>query len=274
IKETIEDLQQIQNEKMLRDLKEKVLISLIKSYPVLDKELKAIKTYINEADSSEGKQIENYQIMLSFLYKERDKKSDYVKEIYKGFYKHCQKHISISNSQKEIHEFNSLIQLMKLITEAHLDSLYLNANNVDNARFQLILLHILFEENNILKNINELFIDFLSWLFQTLPTYGSTEKIEDINIEMKHIERLKKLSLNVKELCTNESNQNIHHYKYLYISISTIYEEMKLIYLQKLIKILSKKYSDAKWLEIIIYFPEYFQTNVDDIFDLIPKEEK
>ncbi|CAF1483894.1 unnamed protein product, partial [Rotaria sordida] len=249
IKATIEDLKDIQNEKMLRELKEQVLINLITSYPVLDKELEAIKTYINKVGSSEEKQTENYEIVLAFLYVEQDEKSNYVKKIYERFYK--------------------LIQLMELITQAHLDSLYPDDNDVDNALFQLILLHVLFDEDYM----DERFVDLLSWLFQTLSIYGSIEKIEDINIEIKHIEWLEKLSKNVEKLCKTKSDQNVNDYKYLHISICTISQEMKLIYLQKSIKILSEKYSDAKWLEIIIYFPEYFQTNIDEIFPLLHSEE-
>ena len=56
------------------------------------------------------------------------------------------------------------------------------------------------------------------------------------------------------------------------MSISTIYQEIKSIYLQKYMKILFEKYSNAKWFEIIIYFPEDSQTNIDEIFNLIQKK--
>ncbi|CAF1506470.1 unnamed protein product [Rotaria sordida] len=104
---------------------------------------------------------------------------------------------------------------MELISRTHKDSLYPDVNNVDHAQFQVILLHVLFEEGDLLGNINEEFIDFLTWLSQTLSIYGSIEKIEDINIEINHIKRLKELSLKINELCKDKSNEKCDPYVYL-----------------------------------------------------------
>ena len=85
---------------------------------------------------------------------------------------------------------------MKLISTAHQDSLYPDVNDLDHPRCQVILFHVLFEEGKLLGNIK---INFLSCLFQILSTYQSIKKIEDINIEMNHIQQLNE-SLNVEQM--------------------------------------------------------------------------
>ncbi|CAF3926815.1 unnamed protein product [Adineta steineri] len=177
---TIKNLQNIKDEKALVKLKEQVLIDLINSYPIFNNELSSIKTYIARFSSTDGKQVKIFENILAFLYGESNGKSEYIEDIYKGFYKYCQRHLVLSDLQKKENLFNSLIQLMILIIRTHQDILYINANDINHTRFQVTLLHILFEEGNLLGDINEKFIGFLSWLFETLSTYGSIENIEDV----------------------------------------------------------------------------------------------
>ncbi|CAF1411613.1 unnamed protein product [Adineta steineri] len=269
---TIKTLQNIEDEKALVNLKEQVLIDLLNSYPIFNNELNSIKSYIDRLSSTEGKQVKNYENILAFLYGGSNGKSEYIKDIYKGFYKYCQTDITPSNFQKENNLFNSLIQLMMLISITHQDILYINITDINHTQFQGLLLHVLFEEGYPLGDISEETINFLSWLFQTLSTYESIENIEDVEIEVDQIEQLRELSTKVEKLRKNKSDDDSDQYEFLSDSISTICQEMKSIYTQKHLKIISEKYPNAIWVGVIIHFPEYFvKENIDKIFNLIPK---
>ncbi len=53
------------------------------------------------------------------------------------------------------------------------------------------------------------------------------------------------------------------------MSISIIYQQLKSVSIQKSIQRLSEEHSNAKWLEVLRYFPEDFRDDNDQIFNLI-----
>ncbi|CAM4843399.1 unnamed protein product [Rotaria magnacalcarata] len=156
---------------------------------------------------------------------------------------------------------------MKLISRVHQDNVVSNDINIVHAQFQITLLHVVLEQGNPLGSIDDQFVDFLAWLLQTLSAYESIGKIEEI----QHIIKLKKLCSNLENLCKNKSHENINEYTYLRKSILSIYQELKIVYIEKYSTALFEKYSNAKWLEIVIYFPEFFEEDDDELFDFIVK---
>ncbi|CAF1165477.1 unnamed protein product [Didymodactylos carnosus] len=148
---------------------------------------------------------------------------------------------------------------MDLITRAHRDSSYPSNINIDHAQFQVFLLHVLFVKGFI----NDEFVEFLFWLFEILSRYQFIDKVKEINIEISHLNWLIGLSSKVEKLCANKSDNILKEYTYLKDAIDSIYQEMKIIYIEKYLTNLFEKYSNAKWLEVVIHFPETFEENND-----------
>ncbi|CAF1204007.1 unnamed protein product [Rotaria sp. Silwood1] len=137
-----------------------MLVDLSNSYPIFNNELVFIKQYVeklylNNRNSSIEKKRKDYELILSFLYQELNKKSKFVQETYEMFYDYC-KTTELSPSSNR-----NIINLMKLITIVHRDSVNTSEANIDHAQFQVILFHTLFQKENPLGIINDRLIDFL-----------------------------------------------------------------------------------------------------------------
>ncbi|CAF4137894.1 unnamed protein product, partial [Rotaria sordida] len=248
LNDILHDLQTIQNSETLICLKEKVLLELLNSYSNFTSVSKHIKT----KDLSIDEKLE----ILKFFYEELQTKSTMIKQIYYNFYSYCQ-------TQTCNFPFKKLVYLIRKVRQ---DSLELdNQINNDFIKFQIVVLDtVLNKTNPLCITINDELVDFLIWLFKLLSEYECIDDIENVNLQMKHIEQLNKLCLNVNKLSEKE-------YKFLRDSISSIHRAIKKIYVEKIIKFLFKQNSNAKWLEVIIYFPEFFEDNNEFLFNSIVK---
>ncbi|CAM4953543.1 unnamed protein product [Rotaria socialis] len=245
LKETIENLGTVKNSETLLNLREQVLRTLIKYY---NEKLVSFETQMEKNLSVEEK-IKVSEVILIFLHQQSNKKSIILQEIYDRFYEIYENPVSsYSIMRRGRIPFKTLINLMKLISRVHQDNVVSNDINIVHAQFQITLLHVVLEQGNPLGSIDDQFVDFLAWLLQTLSAYESIEN-----------------------LCKNKSHENINEYTYLRKSILSIYQELKIVYLEKYSTALFEKYSNAKWLEIVIYFPEFFEEDNDELFDFIVK---
>ncbi len=210
---------------------------LIESYPSFNQKLKSMDKF------NQVILLEDYQVIRIFLYHEQCiEKSAYLEEIYQGFFQYCHECSSLSRNQ-----FNSWSFSMKLITQAHQDSSNPDENNLDHALFQLIFLHSLLENDSLFGEINEENIEFAHWLFEMLSKYEFITNIENINIKKEHLDKLKSFSSII-----DESNRDSEDNLFFKQSMKKIYEEIKLIYIQKSIQIFLKENSNVKWLEVVI----------------------
>ncbi|CAF1312704.1 unnamed protein product [Adineta steineri] len=153
---------------------------------------------------------------------------------------------------------------MSLITKVHQESCYPNEANIQFALYIVNLFDTMLKTNQPLGLIDDKFVEFLVWLFDRLSNYQLAEKCELYKNDLIHIDRLK----SIVEKLNSKTDE------YLKVSTKTIYEEMKMIYIEKFIKKLFEKNSNAKWLEVVIYFPQYFQEDNDQLYNCIKNNDK
>ncbi|CAF3934964.1 unnamed protein product [Rotaria magnacalcarata] len=177
-------------------------------------------------------------------------------------------------------EIVDIFNLCELVPNEHMDNSLekiikrLNTKeNIDHAQFQVILLHTLLQREKPLGVLDDQLICFLDWLIEILSKYDFTDKIETIDIEFENLSQLKELCSNAHKYCEDSSRKNLYAYQYFNQAIDTVFYEMKVIYIEKYVKVLYEKHSNAIWLEIIIYFPEFFEIDNEELLNLIEKKQ-
>jgi hypothetical protein len=257
----ISESKDIKEVNQLLKLRKNVLYRLIDYYPLFNKELISIKEYMKHSGLTQisiEKRIQYYELILNFLCQESNKKTKIVQDIYDRFYAYCE-----ANRQTLL--FENFTRLMRIITCAHRDYQCAVGPNLVHAVFQVTFVYVLLDPESPLGSLTNEFIDALDWFFQALSDYTLLEKTTDI----KYIARLNKMCKTLDELCENTSDKNINEYKYLRRSLLTVCKEMIMNSVVKYITSLFEKNTNARWLEVVIYFPELFEESYNKLFDCI-----